>query len=332
LIIKPNILVTSYYDTASTQRALDRLASIATVRRPVLSEFSSEDRFISALQGVQIAVVSGEVCDERVFKSLPHLRMIACDGVGVDHIDLPAATRHGVIVTNAPAVHDANGDFVMGMIIAMVRKMLIADEGVRSGKWHDRSRYVSRDVCGSTLGLLGFGRVAQAVARRARGFDMPILAYSPRASQTAARELGVTLVSFQELLTSADIFSIHVTLNDQTRGMIGEREIAQMKQGAYLVNSSRGAVISERALVNALKDGRLTGAALDVFADEPPPLDHPLLAMDNVVLSPHVGSDTFGTFARVFECLVDDVLLFLGGKIPRHVVNPDVLNSLNPSR
>ena len=281
----------------------------------------NEDELIAAVENATIAIISDEPFSDRVLSAAPGLRLICCDGVGVDHMDLEAASRHGVIVTNAPAVHETNGDFVMGMIIAVVRKMLVADRGIRAGLFNERSRYLSRDVFGSTLGLLGFGRVARSVARRARGFDMPLLAYSPHADAAVARELGVKIVSFDELLAKSDIFSIHVTLNKTTRGMIGANEIARMKDGAYLINSSRGAVVDESALVEALRSGKLVGAALDVFHEEPPPPDHPLLAMENVVLSPHIGSDTYGTFGRVFNCIVDDVLLFLQGQLPRHVVN-----------
>lgn len=330
--MKLNVLVTSYYDPAAIQPALDRLSPVANVHRAEPSAMATERNFINALRGMQIAIVSAEPCTESVFLASPDLKLIACDGVGYDHIDVSAATRQGIVVTNAPMVHESNGDFVMGMIIALVRKLLIADAGVRSGKWHDRQRYVSRDICGSTLGLLGFGRVARAVATRARGFGMPVLAYSPHADQKTAGELGVKIVGFEQLLAEADILSLHVPLNDQTRGMIGARELALMKVGAYLVNSSRGAVIDEESLVAALKSNRLAGAALDVFCDEPPPLDHPLLLLQNVILSPHVGSDTYGAFSRVFDCIVDDVLLFLSGKPPRNVLNPDALSAPGAAR
>src|SRR5205814_397980 len=158
-----------------------------------------------ALHGVDVAIVSGEAFDDAVFAAAPTLRLLCCDGAGVDHIDLDAATRHGVTVINAPVVHEANADFVMGLIIAVMRKLLIADRGVRSGQWNARSRYVSRDVHGATLGLLGFGRVAKALARRAAGFHMNVLAYSPHADRAAARELGVNIVTFDELLKNSDI-------------------------------------------------------------------------------------------------------------------------------
>lgn len=326
-MMKPDVLVFSYYDPSVTDVALRKLLPIANWRRVQFGRKPTEDELIAALAGVPIAIVSDEPFSRRVIESLPDLRLLCCDGVGVDHIDLPAATRAGVIVVNAPVVHEANGDFVMGMIVALVRKMFIADRGVREGRWNERSRYVSRDVFGSTLGLLGFGRVARAVARRATAFGMNVIAYSPHADVQVAGELGVTIVTLPELLAQSDIFSIHVTLNDNTRGMIGVSEFARMKDGAYLINSSRGPVVDEAAMIAALRSGKLAGAALDVFTDEPPALDNPLLRMENVIVSPHVGSDTSGTFLRVFECAVRDIQLYLEGKTPLNVVNKAVLQT-----
>ena len=323
----PMILVTSYYDPQATAPALARLENWATIRRVDPQSVRQTEPLLVALDGIEIAIASDEPFDANVLSNTKSLRMICCDGVGYDHIDLPAATRNGIVVTNAPRVHESTGDFVFGMILALVRKIRIADAGVRNGAWSDRRRYLSRDVCGSTLGLLGFGRVARATAKRARGFDMPVLAYSPHANRDIASALGVEVVSFAELLSRSDILSIHVTLNETTRGLIRAAELSQLKRGAYLINSSRGAVIDEDDLIQAIESGHLAGAALDVLEQEPPRLAHPLMKMQNVLLSPHVGSDTFGTFERVFECVVDDILLFLKGQCPRNVINPTALRA-----
>ena len=251
--------------------------------------------------------------------------MICCDGVGVDHINLPVATECGVIVNNAPVVDDSNGEFAVGLIVALLRKIVIADKGVRAGEWHDRVRFAGHDLQGKRLGLLGFGRVAKAFAKRISGFDMNVTAYSRNPDRSAAEALGVTLVGLDELIEASDILSVHVTLTDETRGMIGVEEIGRMKTGASLMNTSRGAVVDEAALTDALRSGKLAGAALDVFDGEPPKLDNPLLHMENVVLSPHLGTETFQTFRRAFRSVVDDILLLRAGKRPRNVVNKEVL-------
>lgn len=326
--MKPRLLITSYYDRDATDHALQSLADRVDIARVPAESVSTRGALLEALAGFQLAVISGERFDEPVLVTLTELRLLACDGVGVDHVDLAAATRHGVAVINAPVVHEANADFVFGLIIALARKLLVADDGVRRGSWNDRDRYLSRDVHGATLGLLGFGRVAQAVAKRARGFDMTILAHSPRSDTRRAAELGVTIVSKDELFRRADFLSIHVPLNPSTIRLVSAAELRSLKPGAFLINSSRGDVIDESALLDALRSGHLAGAALDVLSEEPPRLDHPLLSIPNVILSPHIGSDTKETHARVFRCLADDILRFLSGEIPVNLVNREVLASL----
>lgn len=325
--MKPRVLVTSYYAPSATNPVLARLAPAATVRRVNLAPCTGE-KLLAALQGCTVAVISEERFDDRSFAAAPELRLICCDGTGVDHVDLDAATKHCVVVTNAPVVHETTADLVMGLILAVVRKITVADEGVRTGQWGDRARYVSPDVWGSTLGLLGFGRVAQALTRRAKGFGMDILTHSPHADPVMMQAAGVQSVSFDELFARSDILSLHVRLTDQKRGLVGSREISRMKDGAFLINTSRGTVIDEMALAAALGSGKLAGAGLDVLRQEPPPVDHPLLKFRNVVFSPHVGSDTNGSFARVFSCVVDDILLFLSGHTPKNVVNSAVLERL----
>ena len=251
--------------------------------------------------------------------------MIGADGVGVTSIDVDAATDHGVIINNAPFVHEANGDFTIGLILALLRKIVHTDRCVRAGRWNERSQFVGCDLSGRTLGLLGFGRAAQAVAQRASGFDVQLLAHSRNPDHDAASRLGVQIVGLDELLSQSDILSIHVTLTDQTRSMIGAPHLAKMKPGSYLINTSRGAVVDEAALIATLYDGHLAGAGIDVFATEPPPADHPLFTMDNVIVTAHTASDSTDAFAAVFRGLVDDILLLLDGRRPSHVVNPAVL-------
>lgn len=323
-LARPSILVTSYYDPAATDPVFERLKPVADVRRVLLDGGPTEDDLIDLLPGTHVVVIAGDPITQRVFESSPQLRMIAADGVGVDSVDLTAATRHGVIVNNAPFVHEANGDFTLGLILALVRKIVHTDRCVHDGRWNDRAEFVGSDLGGRTLGLLGFGRAAQAVARRTAGFDVRRLAYCRRPDREAAARLGVELVSFEDLLAGSDILSLHVALTDQTRGMMAAAELAQMKPDAYLINTSRGAVVDEAALIAALHSGHLAGAALDVLDHEPPLPDNPLLAMPNVIVTAHVASDSVDSFRAVMNGVVDDILLLLNDRRPQHVVNPDV--------
>ncbi len=245
--MKPDVAVISYYDPAVIDEPLSRLSESATVRRVRIEPFSQQT-LQKALQGSAIAIVSGECFDDATFTALPKLRLVCCDGTGTDHIDLGAATKHRVIVTNAPVVHEACADFAFGLMLALLRGIVTADISVHDGLWADRARYVRTDISENILGLYGFGHVAQAVARRAAAFNMKVLGFSLHADKSAMQNYGVQLVSRDELLARSDILSIHIRLNDQNRGIVGTEEFRRMKHGAYLINTSRGALIDEGAL------------------------------------------------------------------------------------
>lgn len=319
------MVVTSYYDAAAIDPQLARLGPVADVRRVRLGRRPTEDELIDMLGNAAVVLISDDPISDRVLSASPRLLMVGADGVGVTSIDVAAATARGVLVNNAPFVHEANGDFTLGLILALLRRIVAGDRCVRAGRWNERSRFVGRDLNGRTLGLLGFGRAARAVARRTAGFDIERLAYCRNPDRGAADRLGVRIVEFDELLARCDVLSIHVTLTAETRGMLGARELGRMKPGACLINTSRGPVVDEAALLAALRSGHLAAAALDVFDVEPPPPDHPLLAMDNVIVTAHIASDSTDAFRAVFHGLVADVLLLLDGRRPAHIVNPVAL-------
>ena len=324
--MKPTVLVTSYYDARVTDPELERLEPMAKVRRVALGRCPTEPELIDLMPGTSAIVISADPFTERVFDAAPQLRMIVADGVGVNSVDLEAATRHGVIVNNAPFVQDANGEFTIGLILALLRRIVHTDRSVRGGRWNQREQFIGHDLSGQTLGLLGFGRAAQSVARRSAGFDLQRLAYCRNPDRDAAARLGVQLVGFDELLARSSILSLHTTLTDETRGMIAAPELARLRRGSILINTSRGAVVDEPALVSALQRGHLAAAAIDVFTTEPPPVDHPLLAMDNVIVTAHIASDSAEAFRAVFRGVVDDILLLLNKRRPAHIVNPAVLD------
>jgi glyoxylate reductase len=270
--------------------------------------------------------------DASLIASAPRLRIISNLGVGVDNIDLEAATRAGIAVGHTPGVlTEATADLAFGLLMATARRIAEADRHVRAGKWRTWGpmTMLGRDVHSSTIGLIGFGAIGQAMARRATGFGMRVLylkhSSSKRMPQRGASGLAnVIAVSLPRLLAQSDYVSIHVPLTAKTRHMIGAREFALMKPGAILINTARGAVVDQAAMVAALKSGRLAGAGLDVTDPEPIAHRDPLLRFDNVVTTPHIGSASIDTRASMAAIAVDNILAALGGRVPRWCANPEV--------
>ena len=220
------------------------------------------------------------------------LKVVGRAGVGVDNIDVGSACQYGVAVLNAPGGNVISAaELTLGLMLALLRHIAQAGASIRRGEW-ERSRFQGTELYGKTLGLVGAGRIGSEVARRAAAFGMTVLIYDPYLSQERAREIGSVQVSLASLLERADIVSVHTPLSDETRGLIGPRELARMKPTAYLVNAARGGVVDESALAAALEAGRLAGAALDVFEREPPSGHCPLLKLDNVLAVPHLGAAT----------------------------------------
>ena len=220
------------------------------------------------------------------------LKVIGRAGVGVDNIDVEAATERGIAVLNAPSGNTISAaELGFALLLAVVRRIPAADRSMKAGEW-DRKRFNGWELHGKTLGLVGAGRIGGEVARRARAFGMKVIAHDPHLSGERAAALEIELVPLHDALRRADVVSLHVPLTAATAGMIDAGRIALMKPGAVLVNASRGGVLDENALAAALESGRLAGAALDVFAEEPPPADHPLRRLDTVVLTPHLGAAT----------------------------------------
>lgn len=274
------------------------------------------------LVGDADAIIAGtEPITARVLDAAPRLKIVARRGVGLDSVDLEAATARGVVVTvTAGVVADAVADHAMALLLAAARRIAWLDRRMKAGAW---DRAVSTDVWGKTLGLIGFGAIGRAVAKRAAGFGMEILAYDVAPDEAAARALGVRLCALDDLLARSDFVSVHVPLLPTTRGLIGEAALARMKPGAILINTSRGPVVDEAALLRALQSGRLAGAGLDVFAEEPP-VDWTLVGLDQVVATPHVASHTRETLVRMERACAEAVLAVLRGERPAHVANPAV--------
>ncbi|MDH4348685.1 MAG: phosphoglycerate dehydrogenase, partial [Gemmatimonadota bacterium] len=218
------------------------------------------------------------------------LKVIGRAGVGVDTIDVDAATERGIAVMNAPAGNTI-AELAFALLLARVRNVAAADRSMREGKW-DRGALGGTELYRKTLGLIGAGRIGSEVARRAKAFEMRVLAYDPYLSEDAARAMGIELAPLEQVLREADAVSLHVPLTDQTRGILNAERLAMLKPGAILVNAARGGLVDETALVEALKSGRIAGAALDVYEQEPLPADHPFRSLSSAVLTPHLGAST----------------------------------------
>ena len=227
-----------------------------------------------------------------LLEAATRLKVIGRAGIGVDNIDVDVATRRGIVVLNAPGGNVVSAaEHTLALMLAVVRHIAAADAALRSGSW-ERGRFRGIELHGKTLGLVGAGRIGSEVAKRARAFGMRVLGYDPYLSKERAQQAGIQLVTLPDLLEEADIVSIHCPLTDETRGLIGSRELAALKPTAYLVNAARGGVVDEAALANALRQGTIAGAAVDVFAQEPVSADHPLLQFENMTASPHLGAAT----------------------------------------
>jgi lactate dehydrogenase-like 2-hydroxyacid dehydrogenase len=254
------------------------------------------------------------------------LRLIALTAVGFDMVDVAAATARGVLVTNTPDVlTETVADLTFALLLAAARRVCETERWMRTGQWQTLGvTPMGRDVHHATLGIVGLGRIGAAVAERARGFRMPVLYFDFVRREDVEREFGYRFVPLDTLLRESDFVTLHVPLLPQTSGMIGTAQLAVMKPTAYLINAARGPVVDEQALIAALQAGRIAGAGLDVYENEPLHSSSPLLAMENVITLPHVGSATEATRQAMVDLATDNVLAVLQGKPPLTPVNPDV--------
>ena len=265
--------------------------------------------------------------DKEVFAAAPNLKIVANLGVGVDNIDLGEANARKVVVLNTPGVLiETVADLAFALMLAVARRVVELDKRLRAEGfpgWTFMPPYLGRDVWGAALGIVGLGRIGSAVARRARCFRMRILYYSRARKPELERELGCRYMKLEDLLAESDFVVLCTPLTPETHHMIGPRELSLMKRTAYLINIARGPVVDEGALVEALREGKIAGAALDVFEREPEV--HPgLLELPNVVLTPHIGSATVATRRRMASMAVEGVLAALEGRRPDNIVNPEI--------
>ena len=256
-----------------------------------------------------------------VLAKAPKLRVIGRAGVGVDNVDLPAATAAGVLVMNTPGGNAvAVAEHTLGLMLCLARSIPQASASTKSGKW-EKKKFMGSELRGKTLGILGLGYIGQEVARRARGFEMKLIASDPYANPQVAADLGVALVSLDPLYAQSDYVTLHVAITRETAGMLNDAAFAKMKNGVRILNCARGELVDGAALARAIQSGKVAGAAIDVFETEPPPAGDPLLAMETVLATPHIGGSTGEAQEIVGIRIVEQVVEYLQRGVARNAVN-----------
>jgi len=277
---------------------------------------------VDALLSLLTDTIDGEVMEA----AGPQLRVISNYAVGYNNIDVTEATRRRIMVTNTPGVlTETTADLAWSLLMSSARRIVEGDRYLRAGKFRgwEPMLLLGTDIYGATLGLIGFGRIGQAMARRAKGFNLKVI-YNDRepVSPSLEADLGVTFRSLDDLLREADFISIHVPLTDETFHLIGEKELKMMKKESYLINTARGPIVDEKALANWLRDGKIRGAALDVFENEPA-VEPELMILDNIVMVPHIGSASHQTRTKMAIMAAQNLVSALKGERPEYLVNPE---------
>ena len=303
--------------------ALSKVADIVEIRADTPAEFAA------GVQNVDAIVTSwGLRIDKQVIDSMKKCVVIGVGSVGVDMVDIEAATAAGIVVTNVPDVFiEEVADYAMMLLLNVSRLTPMMARMAKNGDWYQARPMLSRvpRVMGQTLGLFAFGNVARCTARRAKAFGMHVIAFDPYVSELEMSALGVEPVSFAELLARSDYLSVHAPHNEETEHAINAAAFAQMKNTAIVINTARGPIIDEKALIEALRSGAIAGAGLDVLEQEPPALDNPLLSMENVLVTPHVASASTRMRPETRRRAAREVALVLRGRWPMSCVNPTVL-------
>jgi phosphoglycerate dehydrogenase-like enzyme len=305
-------------------------------RLPAGSEITVFDRHLGEEEAATLLAPFDVLCTirermalpRRLLARLPRLKLVTIVGMTLANLDMTAATDHGIVIVHSdptrPAfarVANAAPELAWGLMLATVRHIAQEAAHMRAGAWQSSMGVL---LAGRTLGLLGLGRIGTRMTRYGHAFEMPIIAWSQNLTAENAAAVGVRRVEQDELFRGADVLSIHLQLSERTRGLVGARELGLMKSSAYLVNTSRGPIVHEAALVAALREGRIAGAGLDVFDQEPLPFDHPLRSLDNVTLTPHLGYVTIETLRAFYSDMPEAIAAFAAGA-PVRVANPAVL-------
>jgi len=282
-----------------------------------LNEAYDEQKFLNTIGNYDALIIGAHEFSEKAIKKAVKLKIVCKHGAGIDNIDLGAAKKCNLCVTNVPATNsNAVADLAFGLMLDVARKISFAASEVKSGLWKN---VIGTDVCNKTLGLVGFGAIARNVAKRAAGFGMSVLAYDPYVAALPKGYSNVRLASFEEVIKQADFLSMHIPLNDETRNLIDKKQLAMMKRGSFIINTSRGGIINENALYEYLKNGHLAGAGLDVTEKEPP-TGSPLLTLDNVTIVPHIGMYSREAINAVSTVCARNVVKMFKGEQPDNII------------
>ncbi len=323
------IFVTTREIPSQALKVLRSVGEVAVNRAPTSP--SHEELLDAAKETDGLLSLVTDRIDQALMAGAKNLRAVANTAVGYDNIDLGAATERGIMVTNTPGIlSETTADTAMVLLLAVARRLVEADRYVRRGEWSEwtPTLMAGRDVHGKTLGIYGLGRIGEELVKRARGFDMKVVYHNRKRRLDLERKHGVAYRPLTELLKESDFLSIHVPLTPETKHSVGAKELSLMKPSAYLVNTSRGPVVDEIALIRALKNKTIAGAALDVFEKEPISRDNPLLSMENVVLTPHIGSASIETRTAMAVLAAQNLVAALRGQVPPNLVNKEVLRVL----
>lgn len=326
-VAKPRVYITRKIHPEAV-RIVEGVAEVRSWEREEIPV--PRDVLLREVQGLDglLSLLTDRVDDE-VMAAAPRLKAVSNLAVGFDNIDIPAATRRGIVVTNTPEVlTETVADFAFCLLLAASRRLVEADAYARAGKWKTWALmlFAGQDLYRATLGLIGLGRIGSAVARRAKGFEMRIIYYDPYRRQDLEQQLGIEYREMNEVLREADFLSVHVPLMESTRHLISGAQFRLMKKTAVFVNTSRGPVVDQRALTEALQARQIFAAGLDVFEHEPVPDDEPLLKLDNIIVAPHIASASVPTRIRMATLAAENLVAVLQGQKPPNPVNPEVLN------
>lgn len=280
----------------------------------------SEDEFKKAIRPVDALILGMDRLTANIIEASKKLRVVGRYGVGVDNVDLEACRRKGIIVTFTPVLEDAVAELTIGLMIALARRIVPASGSVRLGEW-DPTKFIGVDLKEKTLGIIGLGRIGARVAEKAKGLGLKVIYFDIDRKHKMEESFGLDYETFDRLLSESDFISFHVPLTERTKGMIGQKEISKLKSSAYIINTSRGEVLDESALAEALRTNKIAGAALDTLKVEKPGSGKNLASLDNVIITPHIGSNTLETRRRMGETVVEDVMAVLEEKEPRFPYN-----------
>lgn len=268
-----------------------------------------------------LVVRSATQVDAQVISAGTKLKVIGRAGIGVDNVDVKAATRAGVIVMNTPEGNaTTTAEHAISLMFAMARKIPQATASMKAGKW-DKKSFMGRELCGKNIGVLGLGNIGRIVADRALGMKMHVLGFDPFFDAAAAAKLGIEMVSLEDLMRRSDIITVHTPLTPETKGLVGDKQIDLMKPGVMLINCARGGIYDEGALLRGLQSNKIGALALDVFVDEPPAKDHPLVNHERVICTPHLGASTTEAQVQVAIAIAEQIVNYVGGQAPRNAVN-----------